>query len=266
MVIYGEYLFIENFIVGALLIALTGKLIGQMPGIKRLLAGAALCGVAGFMIFLPLKGAVSVAVRLTLAVVTVLAAFGARKLLKRVAIFWVLSFLSGGALMALLMWQETPAITHRGVIYVDAVTYLRITCFGVLAFGLTYWFVKLIRTRSAHLAAKGKVTVIIDEQCYDFEGFVDSGNSLREPVSGSPVVLIDKSAAAKITPGIGGKTRRLIPYRGVGVDAGFLEGICCDMITFEDKERSGAWLAFYEGYFEDFEILVNKDFLEGGLS
>lgn len=37
MVIYGEYLFIENFIAGLLLILLTGKLTGRMPAKMRIL-------------------------------------------------------------------------------------------------------------------------------------------------------------------------------------------------------------------------------------
>ena len=64
MVIYGEYLFVENFIVGGLLLALTGKLTGRIPSWKRLLAGAALCGASSFIIFLPLTGALSTAIRL----------------------------------------------------------------------------------------------------------------------------------------------------------------------------------------------------------
>ena len=46
MVIYGEYLFAENFIAGLLLILLTGKVAGYMPSAARALAAAVLCGIS----------------------------------------------------------------------------------------------------------------------------------------------------------------------------------------------------------------------------
>ena len=64
MVIYGEYLFIENFIAGLLLIFLTGKLTGRMPAKIRILLAAVLCGLSGFIIFLPLNGGWSAVLRL----------------------------------------------------------------------------------------------------------------------------------------------------------------------------------------------------------
>lgn len=267
MVIYGEYLFVENFIVGGLLLALTGKLTGRIPSWKRLLAGAALCGVSSFIIFLPLTGALSTAVRLGAGIVTSAAAFGRHELLRKSVLLLILTFLSGGAVMALLLWQQEPAITHQGIIYIDAITYFKLICFGILAFGLTYWFVALIRRKNKDIAIRGKVSMVIDDQNYDFNGYVDSGNSLREPVTGKPVVLLDKKGAEKLPfkPSELWDRYAVIPYRTVGVECGYLESVRSDKIIFDKKISEGAFIAFYDGNFGDFEALINKDFLEGGL-
>lgn len=267
MVIYGEYLFIENFITGGLLIAITGKLTGYAPSCGRLLAGAAVCGAGSFMIFLPLKGVVSALARITAALAVSAAAFGRKDLIKKSALLLVTTFLSGGAVMALLLWQQEPAVTHGGIIYIDAITYFKLICFGTLAFGFTYWFVVLIRRKNGDIAVKGKVIVVIGDMKYDFAGYVDSGNSLHEPVSGNPVVLIDKKGAEKLPfkPSDLQDRYAVIPYKTVGVECGYLESVRSDRIIFDKKISEKAFIAFYDGDFEGFEILINKDFSEGGL-
>ncbi len=267
MVIYGEYLFAENFIVGGLLLMLTGKLTGYIPHWGRLISAAIVCGAGSFIIFLPLEGIISVILRLAIGSLAALIAFGVSQLLKKTAILLILTFLSGGAVMALLLWQQEPAITHQGIIYIDAFTYMKLLCFGILAFGLTYWFVRLIRRKNKDIAIEGKVSMLIDDKQYEFKGYVDSGNSLKEPVSGKPVVLLDRKGAQRLPfkPAELGDRYRVIPYKAVGVECGYLEGIRADRIVFEEKISEGAWVAFYDGVFDDFEVLINKDFLEGGL-
>ncbi|MFR2965128.1 MAG: sigma-E processing peptidase SpoIIGA [Anaerovoracaceae bacterium] len=136
----------------------------------------ALCGASSF-IFLPLTGALSTAIRLGAGIVTSAAAFGRHELLRKSALLLILTFLSGGAVMALLLWQQEPAITHQGIIYIDAITYFKLICFGILAFGLTYWFVALIRRKNKDIAIRGMVSMVIDDKNYDFNGYVDSGTA-----------------------------------------------------------------------------------------
>ena len=56
MVIYGEYLFLENFITGMLLLILTAKLLGEKIRRWRIAAAASLCGAGGFLVFVPTIG------------------------------------------------------------------------------------------------------------------------------------------------------------------------------------------------------------------
>lgn len=264
MIIYGEYLFLENFIVGALLIFLTGKLIGNTPPIWKIALSASICGLSGFIIFLPIEGVISAVLRIAIGVIVSFASFGRNRILKNSAIFLILTFLSGGVVIALLLWQKQPAITHQGIIYMDAVTYLKLICFGILAFGFTYWFIKLIRRRTEDIAMRGKVKIVIGDKNYDFEGYVDSGNSLRDPITGKPAVLLDKKGASKLPFMVSDFKERymVIPYKAVGVDCGYLEGIRSDEIIFDKKCVIGAPIAFYDGIFEGFDVLINKDFLE----
>lgn len=267
MVIYGEYLFIENFVAGIFLIIMTARLTGQKPAAIRIIMGAFLCGISGFIIFLPASGVLSSILRVAACFACVASVFGIKDIVKTAGLFLILTFASAGGVMMLLLWRKTPVISHQGIIYMDALTYLRLLCFGILIFGFVYWFVKLIRRYGRDIAIKGKVCFIIDGKSYFFRAFVDSGNCLKEPLTGKPVILLDRKGASRLPFKAENMPSRyrLIPYRSVGVKSGSLEAVRTDRIIFGEHIFDGGYIAFYEGDFDDFEVLMSREFLEGGV-
>ena len=227
MVIYGEYLFLENLISGVLLLLLTGKLLGERIRKGRFLCAALLCGVSGFLLLVPPIGAAAqglqaaagdtggmapwlpvlhaiggFAVRILAALLIPYLAFGANSLLlflKKGVVFLGLTLLSGGAAMAFLLWRQIPAVSGNGSIYIEAVTYLQLLCWGILAFGLAWWFVRLIRLLRLSQWTEGELQVQMQEggRTYRLHAAIDTANCLREPLSGSPVILLDRKAKKK---------------------------------------------------------------------
>ena len=280
MVIYLEYLFLENFLTGGLLLLLTSKLAGHSPSRIRLILGSVISGIGGFTIFIPAAGFGGAVIRLAAAVLicTVVFAGGGSesgvkpaKIVKLTLIFLALTFLSGGAAMAFTLWRQIPAVSGNGALYLEPLTYGTLICLAVPAFGLTYIFVKLVRKRQMETITRGKVCLTIKGMVYSFEALADSGNSLREPLTGRPAALIDRKGAAKLSfrpeDAETGRDETLadrlvvIPYKAVGTEKGILKGIRTDSITFREKEMKGAVLAFYDGDFGDFEVLLSREVL-----
>lgn len=267
MTIYGEYLFIENFITTLLLLFLTGKLTGYIPKKSRFILGSIIGAVSSFMLVASISVWISIIFRIGAGAMCVWFTFGRKNILAVTTVYFILTFTSGGMVMAILLWMQESAINHQGIVYMESVTYFRLLSMGILAFGFTYWFIKLVRKRSIGTSVIGTVSLVIENKKYTFRAFVDSGNSLKEPLSGKPVVLIDRKGAEKLPfePSNFPKRYGLIPYKAVGVDYGVLEGIRTDKIIYNKCVFLGAYVAFYEGVFGEYEILLNKDFLEGGL-
>lgn len=335
MVVYGEYLFLENFITGLLLLYLTARLVtpGQawrmrVPGhllgwawsmrksadrqtacnpadrqkhresgedepgqvgmrridhaphqtsgphlaagqvrLWRLLAGAVACGGCGFLIFLPLHPAVGILVRVLLSAAVTAAALGRHQLVRKTAVFLVLTFLTGGTAMAVLLWMQEPAISGNGAMYVGAGTYGRLLAAGVPAAALGLWLVKLVKTQRMHERTTGTVELKIEGRIYRLQAMVDSGNCLREPITGRPVILIDEKGRRDCGFCAEKEPRRLtlIPYEAVGVKKGLLQGVRLDGVRFGGREIGSVVLAAYEGNFPGFEVLLHQDILEEGL-
>lgn len=276
VVIYGEYLFAENFITGGILLFFTGKLLKCNIFKIRLVIGAAVCGIAGFVIFLPISPAVGVLVRIGIAGAAVLSGLGSVKspkaLLVKTSIFMALTFVSGGIVMALMLWQEIPSISGAGALYLPPLSYLRLICFGMPAFGLSYLFIRLIRRIRMDVGFCDTAEVKIDGKRFLLKAMVDTGNYLKEPISGKPVALIAKTAAKSLNEfgnpeSLACRQRYTwIPFRAVGSQGGMLTGIRTDAISFRGNEVKNTVIAFYDGDFEESDMILGRDFLDRGLS
>lgn len=246
---------------------LTGKLAGRDATMGRITLGAVFCGAGGFSVFMSLPAVWDALFRIVVLAAAVFSAFGRRCFLKITGIFMVLTFLSGGIVMALLLWRQETAVTHQGIVYIDFITYSKLLCFGILAFGFSYWFVKIATERKSEVNLRGTVRIIVEGREYALEGFIDSGNTLTEPLSGKPVVLIDLRGRKKLDSFSAFSKERIaaVPFKTIGRENGYLKALRTDILVFGKREFYGVYVAFYEGYFEDYEVLLSRDFLKGGL-
>lgn len=271
MVIYGEYLFLENFITGLLLLYLTARLAGpearEQLRLWRLIAGGVASGGCGFLIFLPLTAAEGFLIRGILSAGVAALALGRKALLRKTGLFLILTFLTGGAAMALLLWMQEPAVSGGGAMYMGAGTYGRLIIAGVPAAILGYWFVRLVKAQRIRERTTGTVEIEMEGRICRLQAMVDSGNCLREPITGRPVILIDEKGkresgfCAENYP----EKMVLVPFEAVGVKKGMLRGVRLDEIRFGEITLSGVVLAGYEGRFPGFEVLLHQEILEGGL-
>jgi stage II sporulation protein GA (sporulation sigma-E factor processing peptidase) len=85
-------------------------------------------------------------------------------------------------------------------------------------------------------------------------GLFDSGNSLREPISGQPVHIIDYEAAEKIIKGgreKTGETIRVVPFHSMGREGGMLTAFLCDNVWIDRKgdyvNLGPAYIGIYRG-------------------
>lgn len=245
--------------------------------------GGLASGGWSFLIFLPLDQGAGLLVQAAAAASVTGLAMGTNRLAKKTGVFLVLTFLAGGVTMALLLWQGRPSLMGNGVLFMEAATYGKVAVCGAAAGAVCRWFIGLVRQQRAMERAGGDVELELEDRVWVLPGFVDSGNGLREPLTGKPVILIDEKGRKKIgipwspeaVETLGqekeiqhmdfAKRMVVIPYQAVGTPHGMLMGIRLDCVRFRGRTHEGAVLAFYEGSFRGFDVLLNQDILEGGI-
>ncbi len=256
-VVYIDTFILTNFVLNLLLLLSCAKLSGEAIRLWRC-ALAALFGAAyAVLAFFPAFGFFLHPVyKLSVALLMILIAFGnSKRLLRIAAIFLALScafcggilaieFLKGGYMKDNIVYS---AIDLKGL-FISA-----LFCYGVLA--LFFQRGALHHIRGGDLT---EITLTQDGKSISLIALRDSGNTLRDPVNGQKVVLIEAEPllailsdawqldaemlqnpiAAMETPRPA-ETRsrlRLLPYRAVGVSCGMLLALRLDQLTMDGKE------------------------------
>lgn len=262
MVIYGEYLFVENFITGGMILHLTGTLSGAKAGKARIILGSALCGIYGFILFVPLEMWLSLAAKLGFSLAVILFVFGPmerRYFGRLVLLFYFISFAMGGITIGLMYFFEVTGISVNGTVYMGGAGYAMIACFIAGAYILLALIVSWMRSFFSESRTVRRVVVGLGGRTAELLGLLDTGNFLQNPATGKPVILLSAEAVYRLFPpeiaetirrekeprkallalsdtGLAGRLS-LIPYCGVGVERGLLLGIRADFIELAEEEQ-----------------------------
>ena len=80
------------------------------------------------------------------------------------------------------------------------------------------------------------------------QGFIDSGNMLREPLSRRPVAVVSRTMMERILSELEDTEVRytVVPYRSVGVSSGVMDGYRADFVRVDGRTIKKPVLAVCE--------------------
>lgn len=275
MVIYGEYLFLENFITGIIITYFTGKIAGEELKKWRIVLCGICCGAYSFVIFTSIAGIVSLIGKIMFVGLITWLAFGKGSLKRMVVIailFLIVTFLYGGITIAFLTAFSWEGITDAAGLYLPQATYLTVTSAAISAMLVVLLTISLIRTRRQEERNAVEAIVCMGDKQWNLKGFIDSGNFLREPLTGRPVAVVSKALMEQMLSGIEDAQVRytVIPYQSIGVKRGVMEGYKADYVRVPGKTIRKPVLAVCEdddglAGGNDRQILLPGSMLERGI-
>ena len=96
-----------------------------------------------------------------------------------------------------------------------------------------------------------QVQIVRNDSKVSIKALLDTGNALREPISGRPVSIIEKDVYDELHCEELQEKCRIIPYHSIGREHGLMKGIEVDeLVIWEGKEphiQKDAMVALYEG-------------------
>lgn len=231
MEVYIDLLILLNFLVDLLLIMGANRLCGHPPGARRALGAALLGGLYAGACVLPGFGFLAgVMWRLVSLALVSVAAFGLNQsAFRRGCLFVLLSMALGGIALGFAQGGFFPLVLAAGVLCLLCIVGFR---------------------GRAGKAQYVPVAIRHGDQSLSLTALVDTGNTLSDPISGRPVLVVDARAAHRLLglqpedlsrpldtlasgkqPGL-----RLIPYSAVGQRAGLLLAIRPDGVQINGRE------------------------------
>ena len=270
MEIYIDVVFLENVVINYLILLVTARFSKVRTSSFRLLMGSLLgaCYLVIMIIMPQLEIFTTVLTKLLLSFAIVAVTFSFERLntfFKTMAVFYASTFVFAGGGFALLYLNKSGGIIKNGVAAIFFQTkwteiFLGIAFASIVARVL--WDVVQHRFLKDRLLVP--LIISFDKKAIGLYALVDTGNSLHDPLTNMPVVVVEFNAIKEILPeeirlifekdaegdlnsittAISGSTWfsrfRLIPFTSLGKENGLLIGFRPDYIEIgSDDEKKG---------------------------
>ena len=272
MEIYLDILFLENIVMNYLILLATSKFSRRRTSNLRLFLGA-LTGalfVVMMVIFPGVKAYYTVLAKFLLSLVMVAVSFSPERIgtfIKTLAVFYLSTFIFAGAAFAFLYFNQTGGFIKNGIVYVFwqskwTVLFLSILLVGII--GRICW--ELIQSKFVKDKLLVQLKIAFENRSINLEALIDTGNSLHDPLTNMPVVVVEFNALKEILPeeikkifeeskendlvivtNIISASRwfsrfRLIPFTSLGKENGMLIGFKPDYIEVGvSEEKKGIY-------------------------
>ena len=273
MVIYLDIILIENLFMNYIILFATALVTKAKIKIWRLILSSALGGIyaaVSFMSILEIYSGLILKILLSIAMIYI--AFNAKTLktmFKQLIIFYLVSFAFGGTAFALLYFISPQDILMKNGILIG--TYpIKIAFLGaIVGFTIIQIAFKTIKTRMTKKDMFCEIEIYLEGKKQKVKAMIDTGNLLKEPITGEAVVVVVAEELKNIVPEeilknveniINGKMIqiddkyisrfRVIPFTSLGKQNGLLLGIKSDRVLIkleeETKEEKGVILGIYD--------------------
>ncbi len=273
MEIYLDIIVLENIVINYLILLVTAKFSKNRSSNLRLLLGAVLgAAYLSAMLLLPeMKIYTTLLSKCLLSFAMIAVTFHFKKLsefLKTLLIFYASTFIFAGAGFALMFFNQDWGILRNGVMVTPLSFFNTSWAELLLALAVTLIILRVIWDMIQNRFIREKLLVLLritfDKKAIELSALVDTGNSLHDPLTNMPVVVVEFSAISELLPedirGIFEKEPdmdlnavtttiscsdwfsrfRLIPFTSLGKENGMLIGFRPDYIEIgSENEKKG---------------------------
>ncbi len=266
--VYWDVLVLENLVINYLILLVTSKFARTRVSTLRLLLGSIIGALyVGVIILQPdLKVYYTTIAKILLSMFIVAVTFSPRKVLQFIrvlAIFYISTFIFAGAAFAFLFFNQQGGFVRNGIVCVFGQSQWSLMVTAIITVGIIikiFWEVVQSRITKERLLVPVKIS--FDNREIDLSALIDTGNSLRDPLTNIPVMVVEFKALQELLPQeiksifdgaqeddlnyvttIISKSKwfsrfRLIPFCSLGKENGMLIGFKPDFIEIggdEDK-------------------------------
>ena len=260
MTVYIDLIFLENIFMNSIIIFGTGIILKKETKILRILAGSILGAVYACLYYITnLEIYSNIILKLLLSFAIVYISFNSKSIknfLKKLLIFYLTSFTFGGVTFALLYFISPGDILFQNGTLVGIYPLKMILIGGLIGFIIIVLSFKTIKNKIARRDMTCTIDIQIEGKKENIKAIIDTGNFLKEPITGKSVIIVEKESVKNIISEnilnnleeiINGSMQveekylskiKLIPFSALGVENGLLLGIKPDSvnINYQDKQ------------------------------
>lgn len=263
--VYIDVLIILNILVNYFMLAAVKRISRSHTSRVRLALGALSGGVASLLIFIENLGIIMTVLKIAASLLMILISFGfgsLKQFFKRVLWLFIISFIFGGLIFAIYMCFDLDAMIYtNGIVYFDIDMTFLVVC-SAAAYAVITLISKLL-DKKAPKSKEYYITVERNGKSVSCTAFMDTGNNLREPFSGYPVIMACSSVFRELMGGDipieklnGSEKIRLIPISTVSGNT-IIKAFRPDRIKIDGFETDKVYIGESLTPLDDYKIILN---------
>lgn len=176
MKIYLEYIFIINFLLDFMILYGTKRILKKNTSNIKLIISSIIGSLSTFILLINVSNNQLFIIKIILSIIMIITAFGSNNIKENILYFYLISIIIGG-LIYLFDLKTNP--------------YLNMFLITILTPFIIYTLIKEYTKFKTTIKDKYVVNIIIKNKEYKLEGFVDTGNRLKSPISNKSVILVN---------------------------------------------------------------------------
>ena len=275
MTIYIDVVFIENLIMNYIILFATSIIIKiKVKHIRLILASilGAIYSIIAYMSILEMYS--SVILKIILSVIIVYIAYNpqnVKNMWKYLVIFYMTSFVFGGAAFALIYIVKPQDILMKNGLFLGTYPLKTIILGTIVAFVVIVTSFKLVKSKISKKDMFCTIKININKVEIETKAMIDTGNLLKEPISNTPVIVVEHTLLYDCMPKeilnntesiLGGDFKnipedikreyipklKIIPFASPGKQNGMLVGIKpekIEIINEQTEENKNAIIGIY---------------------
>lgn len=260
-ILYIDIVFIENLFMNYFLLYLLKRLVRSKAPSWRLFLSSFIGALYVLIILMPnmeiyLNLSMKILVSLLMIVIAFLP-YTFREVIKLVLLFYLETFLIGGSIMAIFFLTHGDLNNINGVILLNRISqiYLIIgSLLGIIFAKIAFDYIDSYFFDNNFIV---DLEIFLDKKHQNIKALIDTGNNLKDPLSGDPVIVVYYKALKNLLPNdlyynlnqsksyddfvkyilnSQFKNRiRVIPYNAIGISNGLITGIKIDKLIVKKE-------------------------------
>ena len=277
MTIYIDIVLIENLIMNYIILFTTAVVLKiKVNHIRLILASLLGAGYSIIAYMGIIKVYSSIILKIILSVLIIYIAFNPqniKKMCKDLLLFYLVSFVFGGAAFALIYIIKPQNILMKNGLFLGTYTLKTVMLGAVVAFCIIIGTFAIIKNKISKKDMFCEIEILINQKKIKTKAMIDTGNMLKEPITNVPVIVVEhillyscmpKEILNNLKEVMGGDFKnipcdiqekyisklKLIPFSSLGKQNGMLIGIRPEYVKVitdeQEKINKNVIIGIYE--------------------
>lgn len=204
MTIYIDVVLIENLIMNYIILLATGIILKTKIKHIRLIVASFIGAIYTIITYvITIKIYSNFFFKLLLSIIMIYIAFNPqniKQMWKQLVIFYLTSFIFGGAAFALIYVIKPQEILMRNGLFLGTYPLKSIILSAIIAFIIILITFKMVKNKISKKDMFRQINIVIEEKRITVKSMLDTGNMLKEPITGKPVIVVEHTCLYDLLP------------------------------------------------------------------